>query len=98
MMAARAAILPDGVSTLRARLVDRGYVLHILAGGVGAEQEFRGPPPVAKVLGQRGGAGHITLARGVVDGAVGAHQGGEKLLGFAGPRVAAADADFLTRG
>ena len=141
MMAARAAILPDGVSTvtsrpfqatrfagvdsasgklppslvdqraqalaaadrigavLRVRPVHRGNVLQILAGGIGAEHEFRCRGPVAEIFGQRGGAWHIGLAaRGVVDGAVGADESCEKFLGFAGARVATADADFLTRG
>ena len=140
MMAARAAILPAGVSTVTSRPLQAmrlagvdsasgtcspslaisvprpwrqaiaalrscaralsidGDVLQVLAGGVGAEHEFRRPRPVAEILRQRRGAGHIGLAaRGVVDGAVGAHQGGEKFLGFAGARVAAADADFLAR-
>jgi hypothetical protein len=90
----------QAIAALRscARALSMRRILQILAGGVGAEHEFRGPRPVAEILRQRRGAGHIGLAaRGVVDGAVGAHQGGEKFLGFAGPRVAAADPDFLAR-
>ena len=87
-----------GAAILRAGFVERGYILQILAGGVGAEQKFDRPGPFAQILRQRRGAGHIDFAaRGVVDGAVGAHQRGEKILGFAGARVAAADADFLTQ-
>ena len=140
MMAARAAILPDGVSTvtsrpfqamwlagvdsasgkllaeprhqraqalaaadrigavLRMRLVDRGNILQILAGGIGAEHEFRRRGPVAEIFRQRGGAWHIGLAaRGVVDGAVGADENCEKFLGFAGSRVATADANLPTQ-
>jgi hypothetical protein len=44
------------------------------------------------------GTGDVEPPRGVVDGAVGAHQRGEKFLGLAGAGVAAADADLLARG
>jgi len=61
--------------------------------------EFRRPRPIAEVLRQHRGAGHVgSAARGVVDGAVGPHQGSQKLLGFTGSRVAAADADFWPGG
>ena len=87
-----------GVAILRADLVDHGNILQILARGIGAEHEFRRPRPVAEILGQHGRAGHIGLAAGgFIDGAIGAHQRGKKLLGFPGPGVTAADADFLTQ-
>ena len=42
-------------------------------------------------------AARVAVAAGsFVDGAIGAHHGREKLLGFSGPRIAAADADFLS--
>ena len=85
-----------GIAVLRAGLVDRGDVFQILAGETGAEHEFRRPRPDAEVLRQHGRASDVGLAAGgFVDGAVGAHHGGEKFLGFSGPRIAAADADFL---
>src|SRR6185437_6984581 len=45
-----------------------------------------------------GGTWHIGLARGVIDGAGGADKNCEKLLGFAGSRVATADANLLAPG
>ena len=85
-----------GIAVLRARLVDRRQILQVLAGEARAEHEFGGARPVAEILRQDRRAGRIELAaRGLVDGAVGAHQRRQKLLGLAGARIAAADAHLL---
>src|SRR5215207_3042432 len=92
MIAARAEALAAGdrrVAIQRADLVDDRDILEVLAGETGAEHEFRGACPVAEILRQRRRAGDIELARRFVDGAVGPHQGCEKLLGFAGAGVSA---------
>ena len=87
-----------GIALLRADLVDRGKLLQILPRRIGAEQEFHRRGPVAEILRQDGSAGHIgPAARGIVDGAVGAHQGGQQFLDLAGAGVAAADTDFLPK-
>ena len=87
-----------GVAVLGADLVDRGDLLQILAGKIGAEHEFGGARPVAEFLRHHGSAGDVDLAaRGFVDGAVGLDQRRQKILGLAGAGVAAADADFLPR-
>jgi hypothetical protein len=85
------------IAVLRAGLVDDGDILQVLAGEVGAEHELRRSGPVAQILRQHRRTGDVEPAGGLVDGAVGADQGREKFLGFAGAGVAAADANFLTQ-
>ena len=52
--------------------------------------------PDIEIVGERGGAGDIGFtARGLVDGAPGAHQRCQKLLALAGSRVAPSDPDLL---
>ena len=86
-----------GGAILRARLVDHRDIPEILACEIRAEHEFGRAGPVAEVFRQHRGAGNVALARGIVDGAVGAHQSGKELFGFAGARKATADADLLPR-
>ena len=138
MMAARAAILPAGVSTLTSRLlqtirlagvdsatgacspslairVPRPWrqaiaALRSCARALSiAESSFRSlpaklapstnsaaPAQSPRSFGSDRGAGRVELAaRGLVDGAVGAHQRRQKLLGLARARIAAADAHLL---
>ncbi len=61
------------------------------------EHEFHRRAPVAQILRQRLHAGDIGLAaRGILDGAVRAHDGGEIVLHLAFARVAPADAQLLS--
>ena len=118
-MAARAVIVPFGVSTATLRLVSiavagvdswtaspsasaamqcaetlpaesvgiafggfreihRRYLRQLLAAAEWAEHEFDRWPPVAEIVRQRLRARDVALARGVGDGAIGAHLRGKK--------------------
>ena len=60
-----------------------------------AEHEFDRRSPVAEIVGQRLRARDVALARGIGDGAIGAHPQGEEILDLALARVAPADAHLL---
>jgi len=68
-----------------------------LAAAERAEHEFDCAAPVAEIVRHHLLARHVGLARRVVDGAGGAHLGGEEIFQLAFARIAPADADFLAR-
>ncbi len=83
---------------LAMHLVADGKIPQVLAGRKGAQQKLDGAGPVAEILRQHRRAGDVAAARGIVDGAVGAHQRGERVFDFPGAGKAAADPDFLSLG
>jgi hypothetical protein len=82
----------------RAREIHRRHLVEILAAAERPEEEFHRRTPVTQILRQRLHAAHVGFsARGILDRAVRAHDGGEIILHFAFARVALADAQLLPR-
>ena len=80
-----------------ARKIQRRELRQFLAAAERAEHEFDRRAPVAEIVRHHLLARHVGLARRVVDGAGGAHLGGQEVLQLAFARKAPADADFLAR-
>src|SRR5262249_24031547 len=78
--------------------IGRRNVAEVLGAVIRTERELHRRPPLAEILRQDAGAIYIPDARGVGDGAVGAHRSGQQILKLAVAGVAPANPDALTRG
>ena len=80
------------------REIHRRDVAQILAAAEWAEEKFHHRPQIAEIVGQRFRAGDVRLAaHGILDRAIAAHERGQKIFKLALARVAAPDAQALSR-
>ena len=85
------------VALQRAREIQRRNLVQILAAAIGTERELDGLLPVTEILRQRLRTGNVTLARGLIDGAMSADLRRKIILHFAFAGIAAADPHLLAR-